>query len=139
MKSALSSLRLMHVFVLISIFVITGLPEYLQPHPNHPGQPLIYYALTFIAVLDVILMFVFRRSMVTGAEKVLAVTPDDGVALNRWRAGQMLSISMCVAIALYGLVLRFIGFALGQVFYFYVVAVILMLYVTPRLPDSYNG
>jgi hypothetical protein len=139
MKSALSTLRLIHVLMLISILVIAYLPEHLHPHPDHPPQPMIYYALTFIAVLDIVLTFVFRRLMITRAEKVLAVTPEDGAALNRWRTGQLLSICMCVAVALYGLVLRFIGFSLGQVIYFYVVAVVLMLYVTPRLPDSYNG
>jgi hypothetical protein len=62
--------------------------------------------------------------------------PQDPLALGRWRAGNLASLALCEAVALYGFVLRMLGGTFLGVTPYYAVAILLMLAWTPRLHES---
>jgi len=77
-----------------------------------------------------------RRTLVLQSAATLASRPNDAATLNRWRAGNIMTYALAESIALFGLVLRLIGFTLSQVWSFYIAAFILLLFFGPRLPMS---
>jgi F0F1-type ATP synthase membrane subunit c/vacuolar-type H+-ATPase subunit K len=77
-----------------------------------------------------------RRLFVLRAEVTLAAQPEDATALNRWRAGYIITYALCEAMALFGLVLRVLGFTLSEVTPFYLVGFVLILVFTPRRPPA---
>jgi len=64
----------------------------------------------------------------------LATRPNDAATLSRWRAGHIMTYALSEAIAIFGLVLRIIGFSLSQVASFYIAGFILLLFFGPRRP-----
>jgi len=139
MQQSLRMLRMIHVFMLVALFVYAFLPEWIKPHPSQLPNPIIFYAITVMTAVIVAIVFFVRRRMVLSAEPSVTTATPDPAALMRWRAGSIMCFALAEAIGLYGMVLRFIGFAFGQVIYFYIVAVVLMVYCRPRLPDSYSA
>jgi hypothetical protein len=77
--------------------------------------------------------------MVLRAEEALVRNEQDALSLARWRSGYVLIYALCEAVALYGLVLRFMGFTLTQVAPFYVVGFVLLFFFSPRRPSSAIG
>lgn len=68
------------------------------------------------------------------SEEVLATNAMDAVAVRRWQTGQLITYAFAEAIALYGLVLHFLGFTHIEVVPFLVVGFLLILFFQPRLP-----
>jgi hypothetical protein len=68
------------------------------------------------------------------SESMLAMRPGDALTLNRWRAGYIMTYALSEAIAMFGLVLRILGFSLSQVLSFYVAGFALLLFFGPRRP-----
>ena len=66
---------------------------------------------------------------------MLVKDPTDIIALRRWLTGHILHYSLSLAVALYGLVLRYAGFSLHEVLPFYIGGFVLMLYGMPRPPN----
>ncbi len=84
-------------------------------------------------------MLAIRRGRLAKLEKILSCDQKDIAALNPWRATYLLIFMACEAIALYGLVLRFLGFTFTQVASFYIAGFVLMLYFAPRRPSNAIG
>jgi F0F1-type ATP synthase membrane subunit c/vacuolar-type H+-ATPase subunit K len=135
MSASLRFVRIVHRSLLLSLVVYALLPEWVNPHSDHLPSPIVFYSITVMAVAIVGIVFLVRRKVICSAEALLAnvTTPNPEVAL-RWRKGYVICFALCEAIGLYGLVLRFMGFSLGQVWPFYVAAIALMLYLRPCLP-----
>jgi F0F1-type ATP synthase membrane subunit c/vacuolar-type H+-ATPase subunit K len=91
-----------------------------------------YFAITLVALTTVGVIFAVRRLFVLRSEATLANQPDDAAALKRWRAGYLFTYALCETVALFGFVLRFMGFALSEVAPFYIVAIALLLLFGPR-------
>ena len=109
------------------------------PHPPKPTNVVFYYAMTFMAIAMIAAIFILHRIMVTGAEQTLGQNADDFASLYRWRAGYIVTYALCEAIALYGFVLRFVGFSLSQVAPFYLAGFVLILFFGPRRPSTEIG
>jgi hypothetical protein len=77
-------------------------------------------------------LFFLRRLTVRRAEPALAGPSIDSTTLARWRAGIIVTLALSELIALYGFVLRMIGFSLSEVAPFYVAGFTLMLFLGPR-------
>lgn len=107
--------------------------------PTGSPNPVILYAVTVMAITLVALMFVMRRVLVLRSAAALAAQPNDAAALHRWRTGHLVTYCLCEAIALYGLVLRFLGFGSFQVAPFYLAGFILLLFYVPRAPSDTIG
>ncbi len=135
MEASLKMLRTVRIAMLVSIVLYVFVGER-TAHPAKPINLVFYYAITFMAVGMIAAIFLLRRVMVIRAEQTLAQKAEDPVSLNRWRAGYIVTFALCEAIALYGFVLRFVGFSLAQVMPFYVTGFVLLVFFRPRRPPN---
>jgi F0F1-type ATP synthase membrane subunit c/vacuolar-type H+-ATPase subunit K len=137
MGNTLRILLIVRGAMLTSIILYFFIAE--QFAPTGSPNPVLLYALTGMALSLVAAVFVMRRILVLRSAAVLATQPGDATALNRWRTGYLVTYCLCEAIALYGLVLRFIGFSFFQVAPFYLAGFILLLFYVPRAPSNTIG
>jgi hypothetical protein len=138
-EASLKILRTVRLAMLGSIVIYAWIGERSGPPPRTGNAVVAYYAITALAISMVGAIFVLRRIIVLPAENALANNPEDTTALNRWRAGSVVTHAICEALALYGLVLRFMGFRFSQVLIFYVAGFALMLFFAPRRPSNAIG
>jgi hypothetical protein len=75
--------------------------------------------------------------MVLQSEAELKTKPGDPVILARWKTGYFVTYALCEALALFGLVLRILGFTLNQVWPYYAGSFVLLLLFWPREPQTY--
>ena len=134
MQTSLRLMRFMRIFMVAALVVIILLPEWVHPHPDHPAPKVFFFAITGLACVDVAIAFFMHRMMLRRATPVLAANPEDKAGLNQLRTAYVMAFAFAIAIGLFGLVLRFIGFSLGQVAPFYVAGIGLLLYFNPRAP-----
>jgi hypothetical protein len=126
---------MVRIALLVSIALYVFLGERVgQSMAAAPNRNL-YFVLTLVAITTVGMIFALRRLLVLRSEATLAAQPNDPAALNRWRSGYIITYALCEAVALFGLVLRILGFTLLQVAPFYLVGFVLMLFFRPRLPS----
>ena len=123
----------MALLVSIALYVFVG--ERMGKNLGAPPTNF-YFAITLVAITTMGMTFAVRRLFVLRAEVTLAAQPDDSAALKRWWAGYIFTYALCEAVALFGLVLRILGFTLSQVMPFYLVGFVLMLLFGPRRPSS---
>jgi len=134
-ESSLKMLQLVRIFMVGSLVIYALLGEWLAHAPGSP-KPVVFYAIAIVGITMIALIFPVRRATITLAAATLAANPDDRVAMTRWRMGHLLTFAMCEAVGLYGLVLRFMGFPLSRTWFFYVAAILLMLYFAPQSPSK---
>jgi hypothetical protein len=99
-----------------------------------PAEPTFLYGLAVIAVVSLLVAGFMRQRLVEGAEDVLRTSPDDGKALVAWRKGHLVSMAIGESVALYGVVLRVLGFQRSQTVPFFVVGILALLLFGPRRP-----
>ena len=97
-------------------------------------KPILFEALVIVSLAIASAIFIFRRRIVLRAESVLAAQPEDPAALGRLRMGYIVIWAFCESIALYGVVLHFMGFRLAQIAPFLIAGFALMLFFPPRRP-----
>jgi hypothetical protein len=133
MENAIKIVRLIQIAMLLSVgmFVLAG--EMVGSIPKL-SNPTLFYALSLATITIVGVILVVRRTLVLQSAVTLATRPNDVATLNRWRAGYVMTYALSEAIAMFGLVLRLIGFTLSQVAYFYIAGFILLLFFGPRRP-----
>jgi hypothetical protein len=100
------------------------------------GDPALSYVFTTAGVAIVGVIFVVRRTLVLRSTENLATHPEDSLTLNHWRSGYIVTYALCEALELFGLVLRFTGFALEQSLPFYIGGFVLLFFFGPREPVS---
>jgi hypothetical protein len=99
------------------------------------ASSVVFQAIAAISIMTVVALFVVRRMLVLPAIATLQTSPNDARALGRWRAGYIVSYALCEALALYGFILRVLGFPFSEVVLFYIASVGLLLYYRPQLPQ----
>jgi hypothetical protein len=134
-ESAIKIVRAIQIAMLLSValFVVAG--EFVGSIPKL-SDPTLFYALSLATITIVGVILVVRRTLVLQSAAALATRPNDAATLNRWRAGYVMTYALSEAIAMFGLILRIIGFSLSQVASFYVAGFILLLFFGPRRPAS---
>jgi len=133
MENAIKIVRLIQIAMLLSVgmFVVAG--EMVGSIPKL-SNPTLFYALSLATITIVGVILVVRRTLVLQSAVTLATRPNDLATLNRWRAGYVMTYALSEAIAMFGLLLRLIGFTLSQVASFYIAGFILLLFFGPRRP-----
>jgi hypothetical protein len=105
----------------------------------HPGarmvDPAVSYLFTTLGVAIVGAIFVVRRTLVFRAEGSLVTQPDDKLSLDHWKTGYIVTYSLCEALALFGLVERFLGSNVQQSVPYYIGGFVLMFFFRPRPPE----
>lgn len=134
MDAAIKILRILQFALLASIVVYVGLATVLSTSPGRPPAPIILIALTFLSVMNVVVILVMRRVFVSKAEEILRNNPEDAGALMRWRGGYIVTYAIAESVALYGLVLHFLGFTHVEVTPFFLAGFVLLVFFSPRRP-----
>ena len=133
MGAALRTIRLIQVAMLVSIGIYAVVGEVAGTRLVVNANTL--YAISFASISLVGAILVVRKTMVLQSEAELAEKPDDAVILARWRTGYTVTYVLCEALALFGLLLRIMGFPLLQVWPYYAGSIALLLLFWPRLPQ----
>ena len=135
MPKAVRTLRVVQWTMLGSILIYIVLGEILGPGVR-PVDPTVNYLLSTLGVAIVGIIFVVRRTLVFRAAESLAIHPEDSLSLNHWRTGYLATYALCEALALFGLVLRFMGCSFQQSVPFFIGGFVLMFFFRPREPVS---
>jgi len=138
MENVLKLLQTVQVAMLVSIGLYAFIAGRYGPAPTIVPLALVY-AIVALAAAMVGAILLVRRVMLKPAESTLARDSEDAAALNRWRAGYIVTFALSEAVALYGIVLRFIGAGFRQVVPFFIAGFILMLFFGPRRPSNAIG
>lgn len=135
MTRALKTLRAVQWSMLASILLYGVVGEIAGPVAR-AVDPALSYLFTTLAVAVVGTIFVVRRTLVLRAAESLATHPDDDLSLNHWRTGYLATYALCEALALFGLVQRFLGCTLQQSLLYYLGGFVLIFFFRPRQPAS---
>jgi hypothetical protein len=133
MEPARKRLQIIRVFMLVSIVCYGLIGERWRQSATPPNRNL-YFALTLVAITTVGMIFAVRRLFVLRSEAALVSQPEDAAALQRWRTGYLAIYALSESVALFGLILRILGFTLSEVTPFYLAGFALMLVFGPRRP-----
>jgi F0F1-type ATP synthase membrane subunit c/vacuolar-type H+-ATPase subunit K len=127
-------LQTVRIALLVSIALYVFIGERIGRNTQSTPDRNVYFAITLFAITTVGMTFAVWRLFVLRSEVILADQPEDTAALKRWRTGYIITYTLCETVALFGFVLRFMGFTLSEVAPFYVVGFALMLLFSPRRP-----
>ena len=135
MTKALKTLRAVQWSMLASILLYGVVGEGLRPAVR-AVDPALSYLFTTLAVAIVGAIFVVRRTLVMRAAESLVSQPEDTLSLNHWRTGYLATYALCEALALFGLIQRFLGCALQQSALYYLGGFVLLFFFRARQPAS---
>jgi hypothetical protein len=114
------------IAILLYVFMSRAVPTAATPNW------VIFYGISALAVGEIGAMVVLRKIFVLRCEEILQAEPQDTKALARWRTGYICLYCFALAIAIYGLLLHFLGFGFVQVAPFFAVGAIFILLSSPR-------
>jgi len=128
-------LRAVQWSMLASIVLYAFVGQIVRPLARS-ADPVVSYIFATLGVAIVGIIFVVRRTLVFRAEASLATHPDDALSLNQWRTGYIATYALCEALALFGLVLRFMGGNLQASGPYYIGGFILLFFFRPQQPET---
>ncbi len=134
MGAALRTVRLIQIAMLVSIGMYVVVGEVAGRHLNTDATVL--YAISFASISVVGAILVVRKTLVLQSEAELREKPGDPATLSRWKTGYIVTYSLCEALAVFGLVLRIMGFTLTHVWPYYAGSFVLLLLFWPRMPQA---
>ncbi|MBZ5653885.1 MAG: hypothetical protein LAO56_01255 [Acidobacteriia bacterium] len=134
METSVRLVRLVQIAMLVSIAVYVLVGE-LVGHAALPNNAL-FYTMSLASISTVGAAFVVRRTLVLPAEALLREKPSDPLVQVRWKTGYIFLYALCEALALFGLILRIVGFTLVHVWGFYLGGFLLLLLFSPRVPQK---
>lgn len=138
MSRAVKTLRAVQWSMLASILLYGVVGELLGPVAR-AVDPALSYLFTTLGVAVVGVIFVVRRTLVLRAAASLVTEPDDALSLNHWRTGYLATYALCEALALFGLIQRFLGSTFQQSAPYYLGGFVLLFFFRPRQPVNNSG
>jgi hypothetical protein len=133
MRGTVRRLRMVQWTMLGSILLYAVVGKIINSRAR-AADPSLNYIFTTAGVAVVGMIFVVRRTLVLRSAEDLASRPDDSIRLSHWKSGYIVTYALCEALALFGLVLRFLGFTFQQSLPFYVAGFVLLFFFGPRDP-----
>lgn len=133
MRSTIKTLRVVQWAMLASIVLYAVVGEVVGPKVR-AVNPTLSYLFSTLSVAAVGIIFVVRRTLVFRAAETLATRPDDSISLKHWKTGYLATYALCEALALFGLILRFLGGTFQQCLLFYIGGFVLLFFFRPREP-----
>jgi hypothetical protein len=138
-EQAFEMLRILWV-ALVAAILLSGTLSFYTPGFSAAARPApdprLFRALVVVAVAEVGFLVYFWRKLVVTSRLALAANPRDTAALARWRTGQIISWALSLGIALYGLILRYVGFRFSDIAAFFIAGLILLFALVPRRPPQ---
>lgn len=127
------TLRMMNLFFLASI-VMLALVMYQSTRNKVERESPVFLPITLMAVLDGALVLGIKKKMTDVAEEALRTNLEDVKMLEKLRTGYLIQFAFAESVALFGLVLRFLGMSLLGASLFFIAAILLLLYSRPSEP-----
>lgn len=134
MENRLKQLPLIRLLLLLSVpvYIFLSMRAPVQPLPD----PLLFRAIAFLAIAEAGVAFFLRARLISAAETAWQEVPETKAALARWLNANIVPWAMCLSIAMYGMVLRYVGYTFRSVTPFFLAGVLLMLCFPPRRPEQ---
>jgi ABC-type transport system involved in cytochrome bd biosynthesis fused ATPase/permease subunit len=133
----LKQMKVIHVVFVVAVFLYALTAEQIMGRANAASRNALTATLldgmTFVAGLDGLLAYYFRRSKLEPALDKLRRNQNDPDALKQWRFATILSLVLALSIGLVGFALRFLGAGRRVSWSFFLVALFLMLLWRPKL------
>lgn len=133
MRATVRTLRLVQWAMLASI-VLYGVVGEIAGSSAGSANASLSYIFTTAGVAMVGVIFVVRRTLVLRSAESLASRPDDSLTLSHWKNGYVATYALCEGLALFGLILRFMGCSFQQSLPFYIGGFVLLFFFGPREP-----
>jgi len=133
LTGTLNLVRVIHVFMFVSMFTVIDAVERLLPH-RHGDVGALWVPYLVLATANVGLILFFRLRQLRSATQSLKSNPSDVFALNRMRFVNILTFVILESVVLFGFSMRFMGGTLVQSLPFYVAGIALMVIWWPRRP-----
>jgi len=134
MRLAVRTVRLVQIAMLVTVGMYVVVGEVV--HSSFVAKPTVLYAVSFASISVVGALLVVRRTLVLQSEAQLREKPEDPFLLSRWRMGYMVTYVLCEVLALFGLLLRLIGFSMNHAWPYYAGGFVLLLLFWPRVPRA---
>ena len=133
MNSSVRYVRTIHTLLLCSIalYVLVG-EEVVRTYPRTAPGASMYYIFSMAGVAMVLSTFAVRMLLVKKTERGLLQDPSNDALLHHWRGAYIVSYAFSEILAVFGFVLRLLGFTVSQVASFYVAGLLLLLFMRPR-------
>lgn len=127
-------LRIIHAVMLLSIvfYAFMSLRAPLRPAP----QPVVLYGVAAVCVADLGVILVLRSKLLPHPRPISSTEPDPRILIANWRRACIVTWAFSEAIALFGIVLRYMGFPMRQAALFFVAGFLLMLLFAPTRPEG---
>jgi len=135
MRGTLRTLRAVQWTMLGSIVFYAVVGELLGSR-GRAADPTLSYFFSTASVAIVGVIFVVRRTLVLRSAENLVAHPDDALTLRHWKSGYIATYSLCEALAVFGLIQRFLGFHFQQSVLFYIGGFVLLFFFAPREPHQ---
>ncbi len=120
----------------ISVCLYWPMLGYLQIERDEPPPPAVVQALTFLVLGTTGAVLFLRFNLISA---VWSRQPLESAALNKLRALYILCFVLAEAVALFGMVLVFLGGSRDQALWFFSGSVVLFLLCFPRTPETPVG
>ncbi len=130
-RRMLQAVRIAFIAVIVTyFFIVNGVPSHTPPNPT------MLVVLVALACVDIVALLILRQILVIRPEQQLLLNAADVKALATWKAGHIVMYAMALSVAIYGLLLHFLGFPIRQVIPFFAVAILLLALLPPRSLES---
>jgi len=133
LESSIRFLRIVYLVILAAMIDEVLVAEKLINHVVRDIRTF-WLAMLAVGVAEIGIAISFRNRMLGPAMDVLQSSPNNVVALGKWRAANILSFVLSNAVVLFGFAVRFTGGTTMQSLPFYVAGFSMMLLWWPRRP-----
>ena len=125
---------------LIRILLLLSIPVYIflsmkAPVRSTPG-PILFRAVAFVAIAEAGLGFFLRARLISAIESAWQEQPKSKPALAHWFNANIVPWALCLSVAMYGIILRYVGYPFRSVTPFFLAGILLMLCFPPRRPEQ---
>ena len=132
-EKTLRAVRLVHLALLFAAVAYLVLPLAVSRPMTQTPSLVVILAMGAVAFSGIAGAALLRGRLVEPSAEALRANSQDLAALQRWRAGVILSLVLCETVVLFGLALRFTGAPWSVCAVFYAPGTFLLLAWAPRL------
>jgi hypothetical protein len=133
-RGTLRQLQAIHGAMLVSIIMYGVVMSEIKPSDPEPLSTAFLTGLAFLSVAIVAIGMYLRSKRITPSMETLRMRPDDPTALGQWRIGEISSVALGEAPALFGMVIFLIGGNVKQAVPFLVASFLVLLVWWPKQP-----
>lgn len=116
---------------LVYLVLLPLVIETLVPTTSQPIDRTFFVGICIVSVAEIAIGLTIRNRKLPAREEI-ALQEDASRAVGKWLTVQVVSYTIATSVALYGVVLRFLGAPLTKIVPFYAVALLLVLFWWPR-------